>query len=62
MDYIVALENLKPLRRVVTKLKAPKRSKMVSWFYSWIKGDYDSQKREIISLHSSKKENDVSIY
>ena len=68
MDYIVALENLKPLRRVVSDLKSkepPERSKMVSWFYSWfcswMKEDYDSQKREIKSLHSLKKENNVRI-
>ena len=64
MDYIVALENLKPLRRVVSDLKftePPERSKMVSWFYSWMKEDYDSQKKEIKSFHSLKNENNVRI-
>lgn len=68
MDYTISLQKLKTLREwakvrdnELNFTEAPKRSKMLSWFYSWQKLDYDSQKREIKSLHSLKKKNDVRI-
>ena len=61
VDFIIALENLRCLRRHgVLKCREleckeiSKRSKLLSLVYSWLKLDYDSQKKEMKRFHSSK--------
>lgn len=64
MDYVVALENSKPLRKwgMVSHLEFSQRSnanKVVSWFKTWLEIDYASQINVLEQLNSSREAEDA---